>query len=119
MTAQSATLHSFCTLMETARTEENCTLIKNYIYTTQEHALGHVYLVYIRMQRFDCFWAITNTVEKPAEIQTSVRQASPLVECLTPDSVDTNFIFWLDRLGGLTKGGKTHGVRAFTRGDPD
>ncbi len=28
MTAQSATLHSFCTLMETARTEENCTLIK-------------------------------------------------------------------------------------------
>jgi hypothetical protein len=72
MTAQSATLHSFCTLMETARTEENCTLIKNHIHTT-------VYLLYIRTQQFDCFWIITNTVEKPAETQTSNRLACSLV----------------------------------------
>jgi hypothetical protein len=92
MTAQSATLHSFCTLMETARTEENCTLIKNQMHTTQEHVLGHVHLLYIRMQRFDCFWVITNTVEKPAETQTSSnRLASSLAECLTLDPVDTNF----------------------------
>jgi hypothetical protein len=69
--------------METARTEENCTMIKNYIYTTQEHALGHVYLVYIRMQQFDCFWAITSTVDKSAEIQTSNRLACSLVRELS------------------------------------
>ncbi len=51
---------------------------------TQEHALGHVYLLYIRMQRFDCFWAITSTVEKPAEIQTRNRQASSLVRAPDP-----------------------------------
>jgi hypothetical protein len=55
MTAQSATLHSFCTLMETARTEENCMLIKNHIHTTQERVLGHVNFMYIIMQRFDFF----------------------------------------------------------------
>jgi hypothetical protein len=65
MAAQSATLHSFCTLMETARTEENCTLIKNphKHYTGACTRTCAFTVQYIRMQRFDCFWAITNTVE--------------------------------------------------------
>jgi hypothetical protein len=64
--------------------------------------------------------AVGNTVEKPAENQTSIGLACHLVRVANSWSGGYEFVFpAMTELGALNEGGKTLGVRSSYSGDPD